>query len=548
MAPPLSHSQALLPRSDILILDRIERDADRFRLLVHVDQLPVCPLCSEASRSQHSCYLRCLQDLPWQGVSVQLWATVGRFRCRNPACPRKIFCERLPRIARAYARQTERASEIVRLIGYVAGGRPGQRILDRLAIRTSDDTVLRRVQDESVQQACPPVRNLGVDDWAWRKGQEYGTILVDLDLHRVVDLLPDRASESFSEWLNTHPEIATISRDRCGLYAEGATLGAPQSQQIADRFHLVLNLSATMERVLEERNRQLVLPPAEDATMADSTLPSPAAESDALPPPPRATPAQLRRQRRLERYEQVVSMVNSGQSQAAIARALGMERKTVRRWLRAGQFPERKPPHRRPPKVNEFAEYLQQRWDEGCHNAAQLYREIREKGYLGKRAMLARLVAGWRKTGKSAAPKAPERISPKHAAILVTRAADQMTEPQQRLFDRISNQCPDVIELRQMALAFRTALTAGESGKLRQWIEGARRCEYGAVVRFAYGLKKDLSAVSAAVETSWSTGQVEGQINRLKTIKRQMYGRAGFELLRARVLPYSPAMSAGPGP
>ena len=128
-----------------------------------------------------------------------------------------------------YARQTERASEIVRLIGYIAGGRPGQRILDRLALRTSDDTVLRRVQDEPIPQACPPVRNLGVDDWAWRKGQEYGTILVDLDLHRVVDLLPDRASESFSEWLNTHPEIATISRDRCGLYAEGQ-LWAPRNR------------------------------------------------------------------------------------------------------------------------------------------------------------------------------------------------------------------------------------------------------------------------------------------------------------------------------
>ena len=138
-----------------------------------------------------------------------------------------------------------------------------------------------------------------------------------------------------------------------------------------------------MERVLEERNRQLILPPAEDTAMgADSVSPSPDAGSDAVATLPRATPAQLRRQRRLERYEQVVSMVNSGQSQAAIARALGMERKTVRRWLRAGQFPERKPPHRRPPKVNEFAEYLQQRWDEGCHNAAQLYREIREKGYL----------------------------------------------------------------------------------------------------------------------------------------------------------------------
>ena len=547
MALPPSHSQSLLPRSDILILDRIERDPDRFRLIVHVEQEPVCPVCGECSHSRHSCYLRRLQDLPWQGVSVQLWATVGRFRCRNPPCPRKIFCERLPHLARVYARQTERAAEIVRLIGYVAGGRPGQRILERLSMRASDDTVLRRIQEESFQQDCLPVRNLGVDDWAWRKGQEYGTIMVNLDLHRVVDLLPDRAAESFSEWLKQHPEVATISRDRCGIYAEGATMGAPQSQQIADRFHLILNLSATMERVLEERSRQLVLPPAEDAA-TDPVVPCRDSENDAGATPPKATPAQLRRQRRLDRYEQVVSMFNSGQSQAAIARALGMGRKTIRRWLRGGQFPERKPPHRRPPKVNHFAEYLQQRWDEGCHNAAQLYREIREKGYLGKRAMVARLVANWRKGGKTSRPNAPERISPKHAAILVTRAADQMTEAQQRLFDRISAQCPAVIELRQMALAFRTALTGGDAAKLRLWVDGARHCEYGAVVRFAYGLRKDLLAVSAAVESPWSTGQVEGQINRLKMIKRQMYGRAGFDLLRARVLPYTPAISAGPAP
>ena len=223
MALPRSHSQSLLPRSDILILDRIEHDADRFRLIVHVEQEPACPVCGEHSRSRHSCYLRRLGDLPWQGVAVQLWATVGRFRCSNLSCPRKIFCERLPCIARVYARQTDRAAEIVRLIGYVAGGRPGQRILERLSMCTSDDTVLRRVQAEPVDEVCSPVRNLGVDDWAWRKGQDYGTILVNLDLHRVLDLLPDRASESFSEWLKAHPEIATISRDRCGLYAEGAT-------------------------------------------------------------------------------------------------------------------------------------------------------------------------------------------------------------------------------------------------------------------------------------------------------------------------------------
>lgn len=414
MASPPSHSQSLLPNPDLLILDRIERDEDRFRLAVHMEQEPVCPRCGEVSRSRHSSYSRYLQDLPWQGVPVQLWATVSRFRCLNRSCPRKIFCERLPGIARAYARQTERTSEIVRLIGYVAGGLPGQRLLARLSIATSDDTVLRRVQQEPAQDVSAlPVHNLGVDDWAWRKGQDYGTILVNLDLHRVIDLLPDRAAESFSDWLKQHPEIVTISRDRCGLYAEGADLGSPQSQQIADRFHLVLNLSATMERVLEERSRQLILPAEEKALVAEAT--ATAGDSGTpTPPPTRPTQSELRRQRRLERYEQVIAMFNAGQSQAAIGRALGMERKTIRRWLRRGQFPERKPPYRKPPKVSEFADYLQQRWKEGCHNATRLYQEIRAKGYPGKRAMVARYVAGWRATGKAASSKAPERISPKH--------------------------------------------------------------------------------------------------------------------------------------
>lgn len=548
MASPPSHSQSLLPNPDLLILDRIERDEDRFRLAVHMEQEPVCPRCGEVSRSRHSSYSRYLQDLPWQGVPVQLWATVSRFRCLNRSCPRKIFCERLPGIARAYARQTERTSEIVRLIGYVAGGLPGQRLLARLSIATSDDTVLRRVQQEPAQDVSAlPVHNLGVDDWAWRKGQDYGTILVNLDLHRVIDLLPDRAAESFSDWLKQHPEIVTISRDRCGLYAEGADLGSPQSQQIADRFHLVLNLSATMERVLEERSRQLILPAEEKALVAEAT--ATAGDSGTpTPPPTRPTQSELRRQRRLERYEQVIAMFNAGQSQAAIGRALGMERKTIRRWLRRGQFPERKPPYRKPPKVSEFADYLQQRWKEGCHNATRLYQEIRAKGYPGKRAMVARYVAGWRATGKAASSKAPERISPKHAAILVTRPADQMKEEQQQLFDRLAIQCPEIVDLRRIALSFRTALTGKNAAQLQQWIERAKRCEFGAVVRFAFGLQKDISAVSAAVETSWSTGQVEGQINRLKTIKRQMYGRAGFDLLRARVLPYSPALVAGPAP
>jgi hypothetical protein len=205
--------------------------------------------------------------------------------------------------------------------------------------------------------------------------RNYGPILVNLDLRRVVDLLPDRSSESFSEWRKNHPEVVTIARDRCGLYAEGATLGAPTAGQVADRFHLLLNLSSTVERVLEERSRDLILPPViEEAPIVPAEVAAPAPPEDTTSPP---ALQQQRRPRRLERYQQVVELYDQGCSQKAISQKLGIERKTIRRWLRAGQFPERKPPHRRPSKVSEFSDYLQQRWSEGCHNASRLYQEIR---------------------------------------------------------------------------------------------------------------------------------------------------------------------------
>jgi len=446
-------------------------------------------------------------------------------------------------VAKPYDRQTARTSEIVSIVGYIAGGLPGQRLLARLSISTSDDTVLRRLKQRSAPDV-QRVQNVGVDDWAWRKHQTYGTIFVDLDLHRVIGLLPDRSSETMANWLRRHPEVATVSRDRCGLYAEGASIGAPQAQQVADRFHLILNLSAAMERVLEERSRELVLPPVKEE-VPPTPEPVPVCETTSEDTLIACSRSELRRQRRLDRYNEVIALFVAGHSQAAISRMLGMERKTIRRWLRRGQFPERKPAHRPPSRVTEFTEYLQQRWTEGCHNASRLYREICQKGYNGKRSMVAKFVADWRSKGPSKRASSSEKISPKHAAILVTRAADKMTAEQQTLLERITVQCPDVYDLRNIALAFRSAMKAENAGPLLDWIRKAKHCEFGGVVRFAYGLQKDISAVTAAVELKWSTGQVEGQINRLKMIKRQMYGRAGFSLLRARVLPYTPPLSFG---
>lgn len=537
MAPSSSHSQAVLPNSGTLVLDKIDRHDKGFEIFVSTIQSAICPLCQQISSAQHSGYTRCLGDLPWQGLSVRIWLSVHRYRCRNHECTRKIFCQRVPGVARVYGRRTERLAEIVAVIGYVAGGLPGARLLERLSIQTSDDTVRRlvRLNGPMSQQDQPPIRYLGVDDWAWRKHQSYGTILVDMERHRVADLLPDRSAESLTLWLEKHPTVEVVARDRGGVYADGANQGAPAAMQVANRFHLVVNLSSAIERVLEERSRELILPPI--APLAPVEPHVPITEKPAQPGVQQTLQIQ-RRQRRLERYQQVIKLREKGYSQKAISAELDIERKTIRRWLRRGEFPERKPPSGRRQKVADFGDYLHQRWNEGCHNATRLFHEINAQGYERCRAMVAKFVATWRPTGRQTAkPGMPERIAPKHAAILTARAPDKLSEDQQTLLGRLIITCPDIIQLRDLALGFRDALKGHDGTVMQQWINQVKHCEFGPLVRFGYGLQKDILAITAAVETKWSSGQVEGQVNRLKTIKRQMYGRAGFDLLRARVLP-----------
>ena len=536
MATPPSHSQTVLP-SENLILDKIERVHDSFVLHAHVHQKVRCPACGQVSRSRHSEYERRPQDLPWQGCAVEMRLKVRRFRCRNPCCVRKIFAEPIPKTARSHARQTIRVGEIIRLIGYTAGGLPGSRILQRLAISVSDDTVIRAVKRCDKAPADNRIRSLGVDDWAWRKGQSYGTIFVDLEKHRVVDLLPDRSTEAVKAWLEKHSGIEIISRDRCGIYAEAAQQGAADALQVADRFHLLMNLSAAIERALEERSSELCL--AVEVQQPGGIEGPPDLEKRTTLAEQRK---QLRRDRRHERYERVIELHRLGYTQRAISAELDIQRKTIRRWLRAGQFPERKSPTGRKSHVREFHEYLQRRWNEGCHNATRLFQEIRTQGYRGSRQMVSNYVSHWRmKPPERSSPQKRrfDRVAPRHAAILACRPAERLSEPQRALLERVAINCPSIRWMRNLAMDFREAMSSKDRDGMLNWMRTAAHSGIGPVVRFAYGLKKDLGAVVAAVETPWSNGQVEGQINRLKAIKRQMYGRAGFHLLRARVLPYN---------
>ncbi len=500
---------------------------------------PICPDCGSVSTSRHSWYRRMLQDLPIQGVHTMLVLRTCRWRCRLPGCKRLVFAERLPELTARYARRSHDLSLLVRLFGHQVGGRPSVRLLDRLGISLSGTTVLRQtMRDALAASSGHAPRVLGLDDWAWSKGQRYGTILVDLETRRVVDLLPDRSASGTAAWLKAHPGAEIICRDRHGLYAQGAREGAPQATQVADRFHLLENLRELLEKEFSQQRG----PTRRDRFQ--TTVP----EQQPSPPVSSSNRSALE-----EQFSIVRQLHHRRISVADIVRQTGLSRRRVDKWVRLETLPERNRMQLGPCSPGFYYQHLSQRWAENVTGIRQLLSEIQSLGFTGSRSQLADYLSAWRSGKGNACPKTVtvmsemlptdpvtgRRISSLTASALCMKPSATLNTHQAQVMHILKQKVYGFAEAHHLVLGFQTMLKYGHLHHLSQWIAAAAKSEVYALQRFAKALKRDGDAIRNAIVEPWSSGQVEGQINRLKTIKRSMYGRGGIGPLRARLLPLS---------
>jgi transposase len=555
------NAKELLPDQASLMLCHVETGNPNWMINAAASREAAnCPDCGVLSTARHSSYVRRLKDLPIQGQPVELTVYVGRWRCRNRDCARRIFCQRLPAIADRYVRETKRFAEVGHAIAYALGGRPGERLSRRLGIPVSKDTLLRRFKRlTQSRRTAGPIAVVGVDEWAWRKGQSYGTILVDLEKGVVADLLPDRSAASFETWLQQHPGVTIISRDRDGVYADGGYSGAPRAHQVADRFHLVQGLIRAVQDELAHQSPRLLMPAQEfvnNNTPEKATVAISEVVSSQRGPRP-STRAQEIHQQRWQQKQELFGMVKGLRAQGMrafeIVKATGISRGTVDKWLRLSECPplrSKKAP--RPGMAGYLREELRRLWDQGCQNGRKVLEEIRKLGYIGSYTSLTRFLQPWREENCAAktmalattqpskqlhAPvSAMRRVSPQEAAGALSKPPAMLNERQCKIVEFLKR-TPDFATMRHLILSFRSILCHGKVSSLKRWIEEAEATGIAGISKFVRQLKRDRDAVENAVEHRWSNGPVEGHVNRLKNLKRQMYGRAKFELLRARTLP-----------
>jgi transposase len=492
-----------------------------------------CPHCGTPAHRIHSRYQRRVWDLSVQNVQVLLHLRVRKFYCDQPACPQRIFAERLPQITSPHGRFSLGLRQFLGQLGREQGAASGARSAKLQGLQVTARAILRFMHDLALPAIAAP-HIIGLDDWAWKRGQRYGAIVVDLERHKPIALLSDRSQEVVTGWLKGYPTIQIVARDRSKEFAAAITAALPQAQQVADRWHLAKNLTEHLNKVVSARWKQLTKAASENEPAgAPVAVPARAAR-------PRQAPGQAR-------YEQMLALKAAGLPTETIATRLGVRPRTIRHWLSQGHGPHagsRKP---RRSRLDWATGYLRQRWEDGEHNGTLLWQELQAKGYRGSQRSVYRRLAQWRQQARQPAlPVSAEavpagspfdEVTPSQLIGWILARPEKLTGQAQEQLDRLCLLDAQLGQARELAQGFLELIRHHNAEGLQSWLKAASASALRPFRSFARSLQQDHAAIVAGLTLAYSTGPVEGQINRLKLIKRQAYGRAGLPYLQHRFLP-----------
>ncbi|HZC95595.1 MAG TPA: ISL3 family transposase [Bradyrhizobium sp.] len=476
----------------------------------------VCPGCGNQSERVHSRYRRRLADLPIAGRPVCLMVLARRFYCNAVLCGRRVFTERFdPDVLAPWARRTSRLEHIVHHLGLALGGRPAASFARRIMLPVSKDTLLRVIRRRGSARFTPPTV-IGIDDWAWKRNQRYGTLICDLERHRTLALLPDREPATAAAWLAAQPQVELIARDRGGGYALAAAKALPAAAQVADRWHLMENASRAFLDAVRKTMHQI-----RSAIGSATVNPSLLTAAERI-----QYEGYVRRE---EENAAILSLAKAGMTIKAIMRRTGLSRGLVRRIIRG----QRSDVFRaRESSLERHLPWLDTRWASGERNSASLWRELRKQGFAGS----LRVVTEWA-TRRRRADRTDNALARTPAARtiarLLTTGRDHLSKSETVMVATVETGVPLLVEAREIVASFQAMVRKRLSDALDPWLE---RAKCSLVASFANGVLKDRAAVSAAITSPWSNGQTEGQITKLKLVKRQMYGRGKLDLLQARVI------------
>ncbi|MFC0842177.1 ISL3 family transposase [Streptomyces noboritoensis] len=516
------------PHLDAVRVEQVWVESGVVHISARTREAPVaCPDCGRSSVRVHSRYSRTLADLAVGGRPVSICLSVRRLFCDRPRCGRRTFAEQVEGLTVRYQRRTLLLQQLVEMAAVLLAGRGGSRLLRILNVPLSRTSVLFHLMRMPQPLVSTP-RVLGVDDFALYAGI-YGTLLVDVDTRLPLTLWEGRDADTLSTWLTEHPGVEVVCRDGSPTYRQGITVGAPEALQVSDRFHLWQGLSRRVQEIATAHRGCLraAAPDPEPALFPASAEPDPEAAD---------TPAR-RHAKRLFEAVHAVTDTAPGRSYHSIARELGLNRRTVRKYARATTWQEciRRRYPRRPTPLDPYLGYLRQRWDEGEHNALALHQEIAAKGYRGHYQQVKLAVQPLRR-GLPLEEVHERAPTPREVARWIATGPDQRSLHVRERLSRLLEHCPELRHTHELVREFDTMLDTQDATLLPAWLDRLSTSRLPALASMAKTIHEDEAAVVQGITTPFSSGVNEGRITDVKLQKRIMGGRAGIPLLRQRVV------------